>query len=155
MVDSLIFPLYSNRLSSILVDRKHGYKFGVWKVLKDGGTIYRCNNRNKKNSCKCTILHKGIIYLRWINLTLILHLIFIALGISVKQRGHVLRRRSLPYCPKEQNLYERLVIYRDAKKVCLNNKGLSGRDVAQPITDAHFNSDRKMCMVKDNIWSGQ
>jgi len=56
----------------------------------------------------------------------------------------------LPTCPKVPDLYERLVIYRDAKKAGLKNKGLSGRVVAQPITDAHFKANRKMCMVKDD-----
>lgn len=58
MVEFFAFFLYTNRLSSILVDHKHRYKFG----LKDGATIYRCNNRNNKNSCKCTVLHKAIKY---------------------------------------------------------------------------------------------
>jgi hypothetical protein len=35
-------------------------------------------------------------------------------------------------------------------KAGLKDKGLSGRAVAQPITDAHFNADQKMRMVKDD-----
>ncbi|EFX65308.1 hypothetical protein DAPPUDRAFT_333307 [Daphnia pulex] len=43
------------KLSSILVDRKNGYKFRVWKVLSNG-ILYRCTYRPKNNPCKCSVL---------------------------------------------------------------------------------------------------
>nr|CAH0101092.1 unnamed protein product [Daphnia galeata] len=46
------------KLSNILVDRKYGYKFGVWKVLSNG-ILYRCNHRPQLNPCKCTVLQSG------------------------------------------------------------------------------------------------
>jgi hypothetical protein len=46
-------------------------------------------------------------------------------------------------------LYEKIVIYRDAKKSGLKSKGLSGRVIAQSLTDAHFKANKKMKMVND------
>ncbi|EFX77884.1 hypothetical protein DAPPUDRAFT_105736 [Daphnia pulex] len=103
-----------NWLSSILVDRKHGYKFGG-----------RFSETVGLSTDVTTGIRRIVVNAPYYTKTL------------------------LPSCPKEQNLYERIVIYRDATKAGLKNKGLSGRAVAQPITDAHFNADRKMFMVKD------
>ncbi|EFX69590.1 hypothetical protein DAPPUDRAFT_113544 [Daphnia pulex] len=111
------------KLSTLLIDRKDGRKFGIWKILKDDSILYRCNYRQKTISCKCTI---------------------VVAGNSVKQRG-----QHLPSCPKEPNLYEKIEIYRDAKKSGLKSKGLSGRVIAQSLTDAHFKANKKMKMVND------
>ena len=46
------------RMSTMVIDRKNGYKFGFWTNLVNG-TVYRCNNRK----CKATIVVNGIIFI--------------------------------------------------------------------------------------------
>ena len=41
-------------MSTMVIDRKDGYKFGFWTDLVDG-TVYRSNNRK----CKATTVVKG------------------------------------------------------------------------------------------------
>ncbi|KAK4014075.1 hypothetical protein OUZ56_026621 [Daphnia magna] len=108
------------KLSNILVDRKHGFKFGVWKVLSNG-ILYRCNHRPQQNPCKCTVLQSGN---------------------AIIQRGvHITS------CPKQENIYESLVIYRDAKREGLKNKGKSAKAITDPIIAKHFASNRRMKLV--------
>ncbi|KAK4027890.1 hypothetical protein OUZ56_017031 [Daphnia magna] len=108
------------KLSNILVDRKHRYKFGVWKVLSNG-ILYRCNHRPQQNPCKCTVLQSGN---------------------AIIQRGvHITS------CPKQENIYESLVIYRDAKREGLKNKGKSAKAITDPIIAKHFASNRRMKLV--------
>ncbi|KAI9565252.1 hypothetical protein GHT06_009035 [Daphnia sinensis] len=108
------------KLSNILVDRKHGYKFGVWKVLSNG-ILYRCNHRPQQNPCKCTVLQSGN---------------------AIIQRGvHITS------CPKQENIYESLVIYRNAKREGLKNKGKSAKAITDPIIAKHFASNRRKKLV--------
>ena len=46
------------RMSTMVIDRKNGYKFGFWTNLVNG-TVYRCNNRK----CKATIVVNGKIFI--------------------------------------------------------------------------------------------
>jgi uncharacterized alpha/beta hydrolase family protein len=63
-------------------------------------------------------------------------------GNTINQRGdHIIS------CPKEANVYESLVIYRDAKREGLKMKGKSAKAITDPIIAAHFASNRRMQLV--------
>ncbi|KZS14296.1 Uncharacterized protein APZ42_020381 [Daphnia magna] len=90
------------------------------KVLSDG-ILYRCNHRQKLNPCKCSILQSGI---------------------KIIQRGH-----QIASYPKQANVYESQVIYRDDKREVLKCKGKSAKAITDPISAAHFASNRRMKLV--------
>ncbi|KZR96715.1 Uncharacterized protein APZ42_008790, partial [Daphnia magna] len=50
-------------------------------------------------------------------------------------------------CPKQENIYESLVIYRDAKREGLKNKGKSAKAIADPTIAKHFASNRRRKLV--------
>lgn len=63
-------------------------------------------------------------------------------GNAIIQRGvHITS------CPKQANIYESLVIYRDAKREGLKNKGKSAKAITDPIIAKHFASNRRMKLV--------
>ena len=50
-------------------------------------------------------------------------------------------------CPKQANTYESLVIFRNAKREGLKNKGKSAKAITDPIIAKHFASNGRMKLV--------
>jgi uncharacterized alpha/beta hydrolase family protein len=67
--------------------------------------------------------------------------------ILISDNAIIQRGVHISSCPKKANIYESLVIYRDAKRKGLKNKGKSAKAITDPIIAKHFASNRRMKLV--------